>query len=513
MSPPIPRTFAPGPVRIKILDGYTLSLLMKRLGHLAIIAHDMGLIFEALALITLVPFIVLILYQEWDMIVPMGAVPFIFITSGLVISRVPKKSYAPSLSVALVAVALTWLAIALVGAVPFMIALDLSWTDSIFEAMSGWTGTGYTMMTSLDTMPKTLIFWRSFMQWVGGMGVIAFGIAMLSRSGLAQSQLYRSEGRSEELMPSVVSTGRRMWAIYLFLTVVFTGMVLFSGVPLWDAMNLVMVSLATGGFTPHDAGMFYYNNPALEALLIPVMLAGALPFKMYFLIYRGKFRKFFRDPVVRLILALSLFGSLLVSLNLFLFNNLPFSDAIRIGTFCTISGYTCTGLQNSLLQWASLPLIVVTLLMMIGGAAGSTSGGIKTNRVILGYEGLVWWFKRLFVRGNVIVPFKHEGRNIPTRISEVELSKNMLIIILYVLTIFVAAILTLHLAPTDFEVHQVVFELVSAASNVGLGLGYITAASPVTIKWVFIFVMWIGRLEIVPVFILIMGAVRGFEAR
>ena len=132
------------------------------------------------------------------------------------------------------------------------------------------------MMTSLDTMPKTLIFWRSFMQWVGGIGVIAFGIAMLSRSGLTQIQLYRSEGRSEELMPSVVSTGRRMWAIYVFLTVVFTGMVLLSGIPLWDAINLVMVSLATGGFAPHDAGMFYYNNPLLEALLIPVMLAGAL---------------------------------------------------------------------------------------------------------------------------------------------------------------------------------------------------------------------------------------------
>ena len=486
---------------------------MKRLSHLAIIAHDMGLIFEFLALITLVPFIVLIIFHEWEMIIPMGAVPVIFIISGLVISRVPKKSYTPSLSVALVAVALTWLAIAAVGAVPFVLALNLSWTDSIFEAMSGWTGTGYTMMTSLDTMPRTLIFWRSFMQWVGGIGVIAFGIAMLSRSGLTQIQLYRSEGRSEELMPSVVSTGRRMWAIYLFLTVVFTGMVLFSGVPLWDAMNLVMVSLATGGFAPHDAGMFYYNNPVLEALLIPVMLAGALPFKLYFLIYRGKFRMFFKDPVVRLILALALIGSLIVSFNLFLFNSLPIPEAVRVGTFCTISGFTCTGLQNSTLQWIALPLIVITLLMMIGGAAGSTAGGIKANRVILGYEGLVWWFKRLFVRGNVIVPFRHEGRNIPTRISEVELSKNMLIIILYVLTIFVATILALHLAPTSFGVHQVVFELVSAASNVGLGLGYITPASPITVKWLFIFVMWIGRLEIIPVFILVMGIVRGFEAR
>ncbi|OPZ43734.1 MAG: potassium transporter [Euryarchaeota archaeon ADurb.BinA087] len=486
---------------------------MKRLGHLAIIAHDMGLIFEFLALITLVPFIVLILFREWEMIIPMGAVPFIFIVTGLLISRVPKKAYTPSLSVALVAVALTWLAIAAVGAVPFVLALDLSWTDSIFEAMSGWTGTGFTMMTSLDTMPRTLIFWRSFMQWIGGIGVIAFGIAMLSRSGLTQIQLYRSEGRSEELMPSVVSTGRRMWAIYVFLTIVFTGMVLFSGIPLWDAINLVMVSLATGGFAPHDAGMFYYNNPLLEGLLIPVMIAGALPFKLYFLIYRGKFRMFFRDSVVRLILALSLVGSLIVSLDLFLFSNLPLSEAIRVGTFCTISGYTCTGLQNSLLHWIPLPLLVITLLMMIGGAAGSTSGGIKTNRVILGYEGLVWWFKRLFVRGSVIVPFKHEGRNIPTRISEVELSKNMLIIILYVLTIFVATIVAFHLAPTSFSVHQVVFELVSAASNVGLGLGYITAASPMSVKWLFIFVMWIGRLEIIPVFILLMGIVRGFEAR
>ena len=312
-------------------------------------------------------------------------------------------------------------------------------------------------------------------------------------------------------MPSVVSTGRRMWVIYFFLTVMFTGLVLFSEIPLWDAVNLVMVSIATGGFSLHDAGMSYYNNELLEILLIPVMMAGALPFKVYFLIYRGKFRAFFRDPVVRLIIALSILGSVVVAINLYFFNNVALDDAFRQGFFCTISGYTCTGLQDSTLQWTALPLIVITLLMMIGGAAGSTSGGIKTNRVILGYEGLVWWFKRLFVRGSVIVPFKHEGRNIPTRISEVELSKNMLVIFLYVIMIFIALLLALHLAPTPFEVHQVVFELVSAASNVGLGIGYLTPASPDVIKWLFIFVMWIGRLEIIPVLILAMGIIRGFE--
>ena len=485
---------------------------MNRLGHLAIIAHDMGLIFEFLALVTLVPFIVLVLYQEWEMVIPMGAVPFIFMTSGYAISRVPRSPTTPPLSVALVAVALTWLAIAFVGAIPFVLGLDLSWTDSFFEAMSGWTGTGFSVMTSLDTMPRTLIFWRSLMQWLGGIGVIAFGIAMLSHSGLSGSQLYRSEGRSESLMPSVVSTGRRMWAIYLSLTVIFTGMVLFSGIPLWEAVNLVMVTIATGGFAPHDAGILFYGNPLLEALLVPVMVAGALPFKLYFLMYRGKFRMFFRDPVVRLIGALLAVGALLVSLNLYLFNGFTLAEAIRVGVFCTVSGSTCTGLQNSALGWLPLPLIIITMLMVIGGAAGSTSGGIKVNRVILGYESVVWWFRRLFVRATVMVPFRHEGKNIPSRISELELSKNMLIIVLYILTIIVATIIALHLAPTGFAVHQVVFELVSATSNVGLGLGYLTAASPMAVKWLFIVLMWVGRLEILPVLILVMGAVRGFDA-
>ncbi len=486
---------------------------MKRLETLAVIAHDMGIIFKFLGVITLVPFVVLVIFEEWEMVVPLASVPLTFLLLGLLISRIPRREYVPQISVALAAVALIWLAIAVVGALPFVIGVHMSWTDSIFEAMSGWTGTGFTVIGTLDSTPKTLLFWRSFMQWVGGVGVIAFGIAMLSRSSLMQHQLYRSEGRSEELMPSVVSTGRRMWVIYLFLTVVFTGMVMLSGVPLWDALNLTMVSIATGGFSLHDAGMAYYHNVVLEGLLIPVMIAGALPFKLYFLMYRGKLRPFFRDRVVHLILALALVGSAVVTLDLHIFNNFPLETAVRQGFFCTISGLTCTGLQNSDLHWVAGPLIVITILMMIGGAAGSTSGGIKANRVILGYEGLVWWFRRFFARGKEMVPFRHEGKVIPTRISEVELSKNMLIIVLYVLIIFVATVIGLHLAATDFKVHEVVFEEVSTMSNVGLGLGYLVPTSPLSTKWIFIFLMWIGRLEIIPVLILAMGLVRGFEAR
>jgi trk system potassium uptake protein TrkH len=486
---------------------------MRRIEHLAMIAHDMGIIFEFLGVVTLVPFIVLILYQEWSMALPMASAPLTFLLLGYLVSRIPRSHSATRLSVAMVAVALTWLVISFVGALPFILGMHMTFTDSVFEAMSGWTGTGFTVIATLDTAPRTILFWRSFMQWIGGIGVISFGIAMLSRSGLTQYQLYRSEGRSEALMPSIVSTGRRIWGIYLALTIIFTAVIgIFVQLPLWDSLNLVMTTLSTGGFSVHEAGVSYYNSALLEALLIPIMLAGAIPFKVYFFLYRGRFNRFFRDSTVRLILALSVIVSLVVSLNLYIFNSYPLSLAVRQGFFCTISGFTCCGLQNSTLQWLALPLILVMLLMMIGGAAGSTAGGIKVNRVILSYEGLVWWFKRFFVRGNVIVPFKHEGKNIPGNISELELSKNLLIVVLYVLLIFVATILLLHPGTTLFAPYQVIFEIVSAASNVGLGVGYLTPFSPWTVKWVFILVMWIGRLEIIPVLILVMGALRGFEA-
>ena len=141
------------------------------------------------------------------------------------------------------------------------------------------------MITSLDTTPKTLLFWRSFTQWIGGIGIIAFGISLRRKTRVSLFRLYRAEGREEELVSPAVSTSRRMWMIYLVLTFAFTGLIMLVGIPLWDSLNLVMVAIATGGFTVHAGGLAYYDNPFLEILLIPVMLAGAIPFKLFFFLY------------------------------------------------------------------------------------------------------------------------------------------------------------------------------------------------------------------------------------
>jgi trk system potassium uptake protein TrkH len=486
---------------------------MKRTEHLAAIAYDIGYVFEFLAVASLLPFAVLAIFREWDMIIPVASVPVTFFVLGNLLTRIHRTGYTPPLSVTLVAVALSWFAIALVGALPFFFRLHMPFTDCVFEAMSGWTGTGFTMISTLDTTPNTLLFWRSFTQWIGGIGIIAFGISLRRKTRVTLFRLYRSEGRSEALMPNVVSTGRRMWLIYLFLTFMFTGMVMLSGTALWDSLNLVMVALATGGFTLHNAGMMYYNNPMLELLLIPVMLAGALPFKIYFLLYHGNITAMFKDQIVRVLLLIAAVGSAITSLDLYMFNNLPIGQAIREGTFCAISGFTTTGLQNSNPHlWATIPISVVTMMMLIGGASGSTAGGIKVNRVVLAYEGVKWWFRRFFVSSRVLIPLRFEGRTISKEISHLEISKNMLVIVLYVLTIICSTIIVSHLYITSFRLDEVVFEEMAAISNVGLGLGYITAASPFAIKWIFILLMWLGRLEIVPVIIMIMALAKGFEA-
>ena len=485
---------------------------MKRLEHIAMIAHDMGLIFEFLGLVSFLPFVALAAFGEWTLLLPLASAPLTFLLLGFAISHIPYRDIEPSLSVTLSAVTLAWLAIALIGALPFFFGLGLSYTDSVFEAMSGWTGTGFSLISSPDTTPFTLLFWRSFIQWIGGIGIIAFAISLRRKTRTSLFRMYRAEGREEELVPASVSTGRRMWMIYIVLTVAFTGLIMLTGIPLWDSLNLVMTAIATGGFFVHAGGLAYYHNPLLEILLIPVMLAGAVPFKIFLLLYNGKVIAMFRDQTVQALLLIAGIGSIVTSLDLFIFTNTPLTTAFRQGVFTAVSGLCTCGFQNSNPHaWAVIPLSVVSFLMFIGGAMGSAAGGVKVNRIIIAYDGIRWWFRRFFVSSRVSVPLRFAGRPVSKELSELSISKNLLVIVVYVLTIFIATVITLHVYITSFRLEEVIFEIVSALSNAGLSVGFIGPSSPVAIKWVFILLMWLGRLEIVPVVVIVMGTLKGIQ--
>ncbi|MDD1688904.1 MAG: TrkH family potassium uptake protein [Methanoregula sp.] len=485
---------------------------MQRFEHISTIVADLGDIFTFITPLTAVPIIVAILFSEWNMILPMAAVPATFFILGMLFGKLPRNSRGIRLSAAMCSVALFWLTCAMVSGIPFMLGLHMGFTDAFFEGMAGWTGTAFSMIRSVDTAPHALLFWRSYMQWLGGMGIIAFMIAMASSTGLLSSKIFRTEGRDEPLMPSVIATGRALWKIYGWLTFIAISLILFTGLSLWESVNLAFAAVSTGGFTLHAGGILYYDNIALQLLLIPIMIAGALPFKLYYLILENRRWSLFGDEQVKLFFLFTGIGVAVITYDLIFFGNLEFMVALKQGLFMTVSGLTTTGFQNAdIRSWASITLFFLTLLTFIGGASGSSAGGIKLNRVALAFRTLFWWFRRLFVSGKVLLPFRIEGRVIPKATAELEAAKNMLIVILSVVTIFIATLVVLQFHLTTYSVTDILFEVVSAFSTCGFNTGYVSPDMPVFSKWVFIGVMWVGRLEVIPVVMLFMALFKGTD--
>jgi trk system potassium uptake protein TrkH len=485
---------------------------MHRLEHLSTIIADLGDIFIFITPITAVPIIVAVLFLEWNMLLPTLSVPVTFFILGTLFRKLPRHTRGVKLSTAMCSVALFWLTCAIVSGFPFMLGLHMGFTDAFFEGMAGWTGTAFSMIRSVDTAPHALLFWRSFMQWIGGIGIIAFMIALGSSTGLISSKIFRTEGRDEPLMPSVIATGRALWKIYGMLTFFAISLILFTGLSLWESVNLAFAAVSTGGFTLHEGGILFYRSTALELILIPIMIAGALPFKLYYQIIENRRWRLFEDEQVRLFFLFVVIGVAVVTYDLVFFGNLELFNALQQGLFMIVSSLTSTGFQNANLHsWASVTLFFLTLLTFIGGASGSAAGGIKLHRVALAIRTLLWWFRRFFVSGKVLLPFKIEGRVIPRATAELEAAKNMLVIILSVVAVFIATLAVVQFHLTTYSVSDIVFVVVSAFSTCGMNAGYVSPDMPIISKWILIGMMWVGRLEVIPVMMLFIAVFKGTD--
>jgi trk system potassium uptake protein TrkH len=482
---------------------------MRRFGNLFTIIADLGDIFTFVAPLTGIPLLISVIFGEWDMLLPMASVPVSFFVLGFLAKRAPRSDRGVRLSTAMCSVALFWLSCAMISGLPFILGLHMGFTDSLFEGMAGWTGTSFSMMRSLDTAPHTLLFWRSFMQWAGGLGIIAFAITLASSTGLSRSRMFRSESRDEPLMPGVVATGRALWKIYGVLTFLAIGLILFTGLSLWESLNLALTAISSGGFSIHQQGISFYHSVALELLLIPIMIAGALPFKLYYLVTENRRLSLFGDEQVKFFFVVLAVGTAVLAYDLVFFSDLPLSVALEQGLFMAVAAITTTGFQTGTIgTWAGVTILFLTMLMFIGGASGSTAGGIKLSRVSLAFRALLWWFRRLYVSGKVLIPFKIEGRVIPKATAELEAAKNMLVIILSVLAIFIATLLVFPFQSTQNSITEIIFLVVSAFSTCGINTGFVSPDMPVVAKWIFIGVMWVGRLEVIPVVMLVFALFR-----
>jgi trk system potassium uptake protein TrkH len=482
---------------------------MQRLRHLSTIIADIGDIFVLVAPLTVLPLIVALIYAEWNMLLPVASVPVTFLLLGLVLRSIPRSQRGTRLSTTLCSVALFWFASAAISGIPFMIGLRMGFTDALFEGMAGWTGTAFSMIPSPETAPHALLFWRSYMQWIGGIGIIAVAITMAGSTGLFRSKFLRSENRDEPLIPGLIASTRVLWRIYGVLTFLAIGLILFTGLSLWESVNLALSAVSTGGYTLHPGGILYYHSLLLELILIPVMIAGALPFRLYYLVVENRRLSLFGDEQVKLFFAIMAIGVIALTYDLMFFGNLDLAMAFEQGLFMTVAALTTTGFQiANPHSWASVTLLFLAMIVFIGGSAGSTAGGVKLNRIALAIRALLWWFNRQFVSGKILIPFRIEGRVIPRATAELEAAKNMLVIILSVVTIFLASLAVIQFHLTTFSLTEVVFEVVSAFSTCGITTGYVSPGMPIISKWIFIGVMWIGRLEVIPVIMLFLALVR-----
>lgn len=467
-----------------------------------IVLSELGRVLKIFSYVCLGAMVVPVFFREFY------CAGYLFLTSALaylssfgLISIQTKEE--PKLSHAMIVAALAWIIVPFYSTVPFMTIEKMPFIDSLFESVSGWSGTGLTMVVREDQLTRTIQFWRSLMQWVGGMGVIVLLISILARPGTGAYTLYKSEGRTERIHPSIVDTAKTMWRIFILYTILGTLLLWACGMPLWDSINHCMTGLATGGFSVTDQSIATYNSPSIEYALLPIMTAGALSFVVHYQILRVKRRVFFTDPQNRayfLIVAVAV--TYLTFMNLKDYVTIPTS--FRYAIFQFISALTCTGFQTAdLYSWSEASKLTLSLAMIIGGAAGSTAGGIKLIRLILLYKGVIWKFRKVSLPSTAIVPFRLGSKTLSSEEANEEVAEAGLISFLWMVFLLLGVYILLKTVPPDFTFGDVLLEITSAQGNVGLSTGITGPWMGWVGKVTLMCNMWIGRLEIIPMLMLL----------
>jgi len=425
-----------------------------------------------------------------------------------------------SLYRSMIIAAVGWLAVPLLSALPMLLLAthlpeSAAYGDTAavfgrplnaaFEAFSGFTSTGLTMATHPSQLPHSLQWWRSLMQWVGGVGVVVLMLSILKPS-VSSWHLYESEARTQKILPSVVATVRAIWWIYVLLTAVSVLGLRLAGVSWWESINHAMCGIATGGFSVTDASLASYGTGA-KLVMVVVMIVGATSFfLLYQVVQEGRLSGLVRDQQHRVLWLFLILGSCWVLLE----NRFFQTDAAWVdGVFQWTSALCTAGYQTADVgSWSPTVRLLLSLGMLLGGAAGSTAGGLKQER-------LVHLLASVRCRFQILTGSPHQVRHFDVagaRVSESELNRigvgagvfSLLWLGVTGLGIFVLV----HLVPGSHDLSEILFEVASAQGNVGLSTGIVGPDLPWAAKSAFMMLMWVGRLEIFPVMLLVVALVR-----
>jgi trk system potassium uptake protein TrkH len=397
-------------------------------------------------------------------------------------------------------VVLVWSVLPIFAGMPLMFQLGISFTDAYFEAMSGLTTTGSTVLANLDKMPPSINLWRGMMVWLGGMGLIVLAVAILPLLGIGGRQMFKAETpgpmKDSQLTPRMTQTAKGLWGVYAVVTVLCILGLHWAGMTWFDAVMHAFTTMGLGGFSSHDASFGHWNSPAIEAVTIVFMLLAGMNFATMFLaLYGRSFQPYMRDPEVRWFMGITAASVLGIAIYLWATGTYPeFLTALRHSAFNVVSIATTTGYASvDYNLWPMFAPLWMLFLCSFATSAGSTGGGIKMIRAIILYKQV---YRELIrsMHPNVVWPVRIGGDPVP---------QNILFAVLAFAFVYMCSIatMTLLLSFSGLEIITAFSAVVASINNTGPGLNQVGPATTYEVltdfqTWVCSFAMLLGRLEI-----------------
>ena len=402
-------------------------------------------------------------------------------------------------------VAMTWIVCSFFGLLPFYISKEIpTVTDAFFETMSGFTTTGSSILNDIEALPHSLLFWRSIIQWIGGMGIIVLTLAILPALGVGGSSLFTAEvpgPTPDRLRPKITETAKRLWYIYVSLTVVETLLLRFGGMGWFDSICHSFTTMATGGYSTKQASVGYWDSPFIQYVIIIFMFLAGMNFTMSYFIAHFNFKKVWDNEEFRWYTTLTFIFIALITVGLYFTASLGIEESFRVAAFQVTSLLTTTGFATAdYLQWIPVLISLMVVLFFIGGSAGSTGGGIKVMRILILVKDSFFELKRL-IHPRAVIPTRCNGQAL-----QQEMVNNVLTFTLLYILIIIISLPILSITGMDFE--SAFGATITSIGNVGPGLGSVGPAFNFAHlsdfnKWYLSFLMLLGRLELFTVLVVL----------
>jgi len=452
----------------------------------------------------LFPMGVSLIYRDASL-VPLLESMLITLTSGLIVHLIFRRSRAEFISQreGMAIVAVGWTAVGIFGALPFYLGnLFGSFTDAFFESVSGFTTTGASVLTNIEIVSHSLLFWRSFIQWLGGMGIIVLSLAILPFLGVGGMQLYKAEVPTpvpDKLKPRIRDTASLLWKVYVLISLLQIAFLMFGGMSLFDAVCHTFTTMPTGGFSTKNASIGHYQSLYFDCIFILFMILAGINFSLHYQLLRGRTLAFWHDSECRFFLGAIVVFTVLVALNVYRSVYDDIGEAFRYAAFQIVSILTTTGYATAdYEQWPAFSQLVLLVSMFLGASAGSTGGGMKCLRVMLFFK---YCIRELFylVHPRAVAHVKIGGK-----VVQEDVIRSVMGFLGMYTGLFVIS--SLLLSAMGVDLITAIAAVAATIGNIGPGLGLVGpvdnyAGIPFAGKWLLIWCMLLGRLEIYTVII------------